>query len=257
MLSKNTIKHIQSLNIKKYRSINNEFIAEGSTIVKDLLLSKTIAYSNIYITQKFFELNHNFFNENNINIEIVSEDELKKISFLNTPQSIIGIFKIPEINFNIEVIKNELVLMLDNIQDPGNLGTIIRIADWFGINNIICSSNTVDVYNPKVVQSTMGSISRVNIFYEDLENTINFALKNNIQVYATSSNGKSIYESKLSKSGIIIMGNEGNGISESILNLANNHIKIPLFLNSNKETKPESLNVSVATGIICSEFRRD
>ena len=178
---------------------------------------------------------------------------LKQTSLLQTPQDVLAVFKIPEHNCGLEIARTELVLALDGIQDPGNLGTIVRIADWFGIKHIFCSNDTADIYNPKATQATMGAISRVELHYIDLAKELK-QLSKQIPVYGTLLNGNDIYKSELSNNGIIIMGNEGNGISKEVCSL----ITAPLYIPSYPADAPtsESLNVAVATAITCAEFRR-
>jgi TrmH family RNA methyltransferase len=176
-----------------------------------------------------------------------SNEELKKISLLKTPNQVLGLFEIPEEK---EIIKVGLTLVLDSISDPGNLGTIIRLSDWFGIHQIICSETTVDCYNPKVVMSTMGSLKRVSVKYTDLKTYIK---STKLPVYAAMMNGENVYKTKLINEAILVMGNEANGISKEILDLITNQITIPRFGNK-QET--ESLNVATATAILLSEFKR-
>ena len=185
--------------------------------------------------------------ENKTNYILVSENELLKISTLSSPNNVVALFKIPDL----ENLKDEgLILALDTINDPGNLGTIIRLCDWFGINQLICSENTVDCYNSKVVQSSMGSLTRVSIIYTNLEN---FLKKTNLPVFVTLMGGENVYKMKLPKQAVLVMGNEANGISETVLNLKNTSISIPRFGNLQQT---ESLNVATATAILLSEFRR-
>ena len=184
---------------------------------------------------------------------MVTEDELHRISFLQHPQEVLAVFHIPTPSqpSSILPLASNLTLALDGVQDPGNVGTIIRIADWFGITQIICSPDTADVYNPKVVQATMGSLAHVSITYCDLVPLLREA---NVPVYGTLLDGQDIYQQPLSAEGIIVMGNEGNGISPEVRQLVTNKLLIPNF-NNNTETA-ESLNVAIATAITCSEFRR-
>jgi RNA methyltransferase, TrmH family len=252
VLSKSQIKYINSLKLKKFREIHRQFIAEGTKIVNELIASSlmidTIFSTNPHIAKKLSSAEKfKFF--------VISEGELQKISNLDAPNEALAIVNIPEKPLNIKSFKDELVLMLDSINDPGNLGTIIRIADWFGINNIICSNNCVDAYNSKVVQATMGSIARVNIFYNELE-TVLSSVDSNINIYGALLNAESIYKKQLSDMGIIIIGNESRGISAKISGYINQPISIPSFPDNPMSPKAESLNVSVATGIICAEFRR-
>ncbi len=241
MVSKNQIKLINSLRQKKFRISNNLFFAEGQKVINELL-------------QSDFELNYLYatelaFNEFDVvKKTLVSQSELDKISALATSNSCLALFEIPKDKKN-EI--TDFILILDDIRDPGNLGTIIRLCDWFGIRKIVCSQETVDVYNPKVVQATMGSIARVALKYCDL---VDFISKSELPVYGTFMDGANIYKTKLPSKAMIIMGNEANGISEKIEKLIQNRIAIPRF---GEIQKTESLNVATATAIILSEFRRD
>lgn len=241
MVSKNQIKLIKSLQQKKYRLANRLFIAEGVKVIQELLQSN-------------FELEHLFITEN-IFVEIktdrksvVQEEDLKKISALSTASTCLAVFKIPN---DVEIETSGLIVALDAIRDPGNLGTIIRLCDWFGIRQIWCSKETVDVYNPKVIQATMGSIARVNISYVDLNEYI---LKSKLPVFGTFMDGENVYNQKLPTAGILVLGNEANGISEDIENVISHRIAIPRFGDIQKT---ESLNVATATAIFLSEFRRN
>ena len=178
---------------------------------------------------------------------------MKKASFLRTPQGVLAVFKQQNHEIDPTIPEHELCLALDNVQDPGNMGTIIRIADWFGIEHIYCSNGSVDIYNPKTVQATMGAIGRVKIHYTSLPELIK-SLENKAPIYGTFLDGEDIYSSTLSNKGIIVMGNEGNGISEECSNLIKERLLIPNY--PKERSTSESLNVSVATAIICSEFRR-
>ncbi len=240
MVSKNQIKLITSLQQKKYRSINQLFFAEGIKVIQELVESN-FELVHLYTTQNDFE------EVSNDKKTIISENDLKKISALATPNTCLAIFKIPT-----EKKTNEsgLILALDSIRDPGNLGTILRLCDWFGIEQLICSKETVDIYNPKVVQATMGSIARVNVNYVDLESFID---KTKLAVFGTFMDGNNIYKTDLPQEGIIVMGNEANGISPELERLIKNRLTIPRF---GTLQKTESLNVATATGIILSEFRR-
>jgi RNA methyltransferase, TrmH family len=241
MVSKNQIKLINSLQQKKFRISNNLFFAEGQKVIHELL-------------QSDFKLNHLFatdtvFNDFDVDTKtLVSQTELDKISALTTSNSCLAVFEIPKSK---KIENNDLIVVLDDIRDPGNLGTIIRLCDWFGIRQIVCSQETVDVYNPKVVQATMGSIARVQVAYCDL---VDFISKSDLPVYGTFMEGTNIYKSELTSKSIIIFGNEANGISEKIEKLIQKRISIPRF---GAIQKTESLNVATATAIILSEFRRD
>ena len=249
MLSKSLIKLVRSLDMKKYRKETNLFVAEGEKLVNDLMASGVECYKIIATEKQASMLSVG----GGVDIIIVSEDELKKVSFFKSPQGIVGLFRQRIGSPDTATPEHELCLALDDVQDPGNLGTIIRIADWFGIENIYCSIGTVDVYNPKTVQATMGAISRVNIFYVELPKFL-ASLKKSIPVYGTFLNGRNIYEHKLSPNGIIVMGNEGKGIGSECERIIDERLLIPNF-PSGRSTS-ESLNVSTATAIVCSEFRR-
>lgn len=247
-LSKNKIKYLQSLKEKKHRNQYGTFVAEGEKLVFDLL--KTTKCQLIAGTQDIIDK----IEKPQIAIEIIvaSNEELKKATHLKTAPPVIGVFYKPDISEQDIDFTKGLHLILDDIQDPGNLGTIVRIADWFGIENIVCSLDTVDVFNPKTVQATMGAISRIKTLYTDLES---FLERNNkLPVYGTFLEGNNIYNDNLKTDAFIIMGNEGKGISAIIEKKISNKLFIPNY-PIGKATS-ESLNVAVATAIICSEFRR-
>lgn len=245
MISKSQIKLIHQLQSKKFRKREGLFVAEGPKVVGDLL--KRFQPSAIFATAEYKETLGN----NNIEVTEVSEDELLRISFLQHPQQVLALFPLSDDTSKVTVDTSKLALALDSVQDPGNLGTIIRIADWFGITQIYCSPDTADVYNPKVVQATMGSLAHVNITYCDL---VPLLSKADVPIYGTLLDGQDIYQQPLSENGIIVMGNEGNGISTEVRQLVTNKLLIPNF-NKNSETA-ESLNVAIATAITLSEFRR-
>lgn len=240
MVSKNQIKFISGLQQKKQRLIHKMFVAEGVKVVQELL-DADFELHQLYTTEDDFK------SVNDSKKLIVSADDLKKISALTTASSCLAVFKIPEQR---ELYQSGLIVALDAIRDPGNLGTIIRLCDWFGIQQLICSNETVDVYNPKVVQATMGSISRVNVSYINLED---FISTTSLPVFGTFMNGENIYSTTLPKEGIIVMGNEANGISKEVENSIQHRLTIPRF---GTLQKTESLNVATATAIILSEFRR-
>ncbi|REG96257.1 TrmH family RNA methyltransferase [Flavobacterium aquicola] len=240
MLSKNQIKLISSLQQKKYRFANQLFFAEGVKVIQELVKSN-FELEHLYTTKEDFkEIAPN-------KITLISENELNKISALSTPNTCLAVFKIPSES---KINESGLILALDSIRDPGNLGTILRLCDWFGIQQLICSKETVDIYNPKVVQATMGSITRVNVNYVDL---VSFLEKTKLPVFGTFMDSDNIYKAALPQEGIIVMGNEANGISESIEKLVTKRITIPRF---GELQITESLNVATATAIILSEFRR-
>lgn len=250
MLTKNNIKLIRSLEQKKYRTKEGVFVAEGPKVVGDLLCA--MRPQKIFATSEWISKN----NTKGMDVELISEEELSRISFLQHPQQVLALFPIPnhkESSNYAEAIKEKLTLALDSVQDPGNLGTIIRIADWFGIETILCSHDTADVYNPKVIQATMGSIARVRVIYTDLPQTLSL-LRQQMPVYGTLLNGKDIYAKKLSQEGVIVMGNEGKGISPEVSSLVTDRILIPNYPEGRQTT--DSLNVAIATAITCAEFRR-
>ena len=242
MISKNQVKYIHQLEQKKYRKREGLFVAEGTKVVGDLL--KYHKPEALFATDEWKA-------PDGISYTIVTEEELRRISFLQHPQQVLGLFPIPPqttaTNFG-----GALVLALDGVQDPGNLGTIIRIADWFGIETIICSEDTADAWTPKVIQATMGSIARVNIIYTNLLDFLD-TLPPDFPIYGTLLDGENIYSEPLSEEGLIIMGNEGNGISEAVRTKTNRKLLIPDF---HQGETADSLNVAIATAITCSEFRR-
>lgn len=246
-LSKNKIKYINSLEQKKVRKEEKVFLAEGPKLVGDLIGHFHCRF--IAALPSWFKENPSVQADEKIEVSI---EELARASLLKTPQQVLAVFDQPEYELQSDTIKNSLCLALDDIQDPGNLGTIIRLADWFGIENIICSSNTADVYNPKTVQATMGAIARVKVHYTHLANFISSL--GNVPIYGTFLDGEDMYKQPLTKNGLIVMGNEGNGIGKEIESLINNKLYIPNY-PQNRDTS-ESLNVAVATAIVCAEFRR-
>ena len=246
MISKNLIKLIKSLEQKKYRKREKLFVAEGPKVVGDLMAlmapQRVIATSEWYKEKKISE------------DVVVTEDEIRKVSFLQHPQDVLALFGLPEMEeLPVEQLCDHLTLALDDVQDPGNLGTIIRLADWFGIEHILCNLGTADAYSPKVVQATMGSIARVKLHYTNLAEYLE-QLQDAVPVYGTFLDGNNLYAEKLSPSGIIIMGNEGNGISEQVERYVTKRLLIPSY--PAERPTAESLNVAIATAITCAEFRR-
>jgi TrmH family RNA methyltransferase len=250
MLSKALQKRIASLENKKQRRESGLFVAEGSKTVLDLIAAGIVPEKVIATVNWLAE------NRLNAGIEVIEVEleEMKRISFQQTPQGVMGIFRQPQYDTDTTIPQRELCLALDNVQDPGNLGTIIRIADWFGIENIFCSTGTADIYNPKTIQATMGAIGRVKVHYVDLPEML-ASLKGKAPIYGTFLDGEVVYTKKLEKHGVIVMGNEGNGIGDE----CSRHITEKLLIPSYPEGRAtsESLNVSVATAIICNEFRRN
>ena len=242
MISKNQLKYIRQLEQKKYRRREGVFVAEGTKVVGDLL--QRYRPEAVFATADWQA-------PAGITPQLVTDDELRRISFLQHPQQVLALFPLP-VNCQPSTVNTELSLALDGVQDPGNLGTIIRIADWFGISTIICSEDTVDAWNPKVVQATMGSIARVNIIYLNLPDFLD-TLPADFPVYGTFLDGDNIYTQELTPNGLIIMGNEGNGISKAVRSKVNRRLLIPDF---HQGPTADSLNVAIATAITCSEFRR-
>ena len=280
MLSKATIKRIRALEQKKFRRQTGLFVAEGPKVVGDLLAA--MAACEIFATAEWLKKNQRLVEENSAmtggkstaTITEISDEELRRLSFLQHPQQVLATFKmsaspptplqiergdliansqLSTLNCQLSIVNCQLSLALDGIQDPGNLGTIIRIADWFGIETIFCSPDTADAYAPKVVQATMGSLARVKIVYQDLATLID-ALPNDFPVYGTLLDGDDIYAELLTPHGLIVMGNEGNGISPEIAQKINRRLLIPNF-PADRPTA-DSLNVAIATAITCAEFRR-
>lgn len=239
MVSKNQIKLINSLQQKKYRKLHNLFIAEGKKVIQELI-DANFSLEHLFVTQTdLFDKKHA--------ATLISDSELKKISALTSANDCLAVFKIKEYSSDTNSV---LELALDNIKDPGNMGTIIRLCDWFGISKIVCTEETVDMYNPKVVQATMGSLARVQVVYTNLAA---YLKTTDLEIFGTFMEGENIYKKQLPTSGILVMGNEANGISSEIENLITQKIAIPRFGNLQQT---ESLNVATATAIFLSEFKR-
>ncbi len=239
-LSKNQIKLIKSLDQKKQRNLQQLFIAEGKKVVAELLASSFVL-KNLFVTVK----NEDLFK--GVDIQVVDELELKKISSLKSPNGVLALFEIP---MQKAVLDKGLIVALDTINDPGNLGTIIRLCDWFGVEQLVCSENTVDCYNTKVVQASMGSLSRVNIFYTELDSYLSAS---KMTKFCADMEGENVYTTNLPAEGILVLGNEANGVSDKVNDLCSRKVKIPRFGNI-RET--ESLNVATAAAILLSEFKR-
>lgn len=248
MISKNQIKHIRQLEQKKYRQREGLFVAEGPKVVGDLLRAGYRPEA-LYVAEAD---RWSVEGVGDVPCMAVTADELRRVSFLQHPQQVLGVFPLQRPPFTVHP-HQALALALDGVQDPGNLGTIIRVADWFGIETIYCSEDTVDAWNPKVVQATMGSIARVNMVYCQLASLMD-SLPEDYPVYGTLLDGENIYSQQLTSYGIIVMGNEGNGISADIRERVNRRLFIPDF-HQGADTA-DSLNVAIATAITCSEFRR-
>jgi TrmH family RNA methyltransferase len=243
VLSKSNIKRITGLHQKKYRKQEGLFVAEGIKVINELLESSFqleaiygIERTSLHIPEESKDV-----------FQQITPAELKKISFLKTPQTALALFKIPAQADGKHI---GITVLLDDVRDPGNLGTIIRLCDWFGVTSLVCSAQTVDCYNPKVVQATMGSLSRITILYTDV---ITYLEKEQRPIYGTFMDGENIYASTLPEEAVIVMGNEANGISSAIEQLVTQKIAIPRF---GQLQKTESLNVATATAICLSEFKR-
>ncbi len=254
MISKNKIKYIRSLALKKNRDSDRVFVAEGRKLVADLLPHFAPLY--LAATDEWVAANPGLSRYFPADMDIVTDDELQRASLQQSPQGVLAIFRQQTDETPlVEVTARELCLMLDDVQNPGNLGTIVRLADWFGIRHIYCSPGTADIYGPKTVQATMGSLARVRVHYCDLSEALrSLPSSAAVPVYGTFLDAPSLYDSPLSQHGIIVMGNEGNGISPSVAQYVTRRLFIPPYPEG-RETA-ESLNVAIATAVICAEFRR-
>lgn len=261
MLSKGRLKYFNSLKNKKFRDADNLFVAEGDRLVTDLIPHFQLRF--LVALPSWIESHSRVLPSPSCEIIDVTPDEMSRITLLNTPSPVYAVFARPltcdylEFRESIEPPEGQgnIILALDTVQDPGNLGTIIRTADWFGVRHILCSRQTADVYNPKVVQSTMGAIARVRVHYCDLAATLGRMRDGGWNVYGTFLDGTNIYSSALCRNrAVIVMGNEGNGISEAVAAVVNKRLLIPSYPIG--EPTSESLNVSIATAIVLSEFRR-
>ncbi|MDY0088907.1 MAG: RNA methyltransferase [Flavobacteriaceae bacterium] len=241
MVSKNQIKFITSLQQKKFRLQHRMFFAEGEKVITEFMDSDLEPV-------EIFTLTPDIYKKYGAKVTQISESDLKKISTLVTPNNSLGVFKIPKEN---NFLEKGLAVVLDDVRDPGNLGTIIRLCDWFGIEKIVCSTDSVDVYNPKVVQATMGSLSRVEVYYMNIQELLS---ETKLAVYGAFMDGENIYHKKLKSEGYIVMGNESKGISAEVEKLITDKITIPRF---GRLQQTESLNVATATAIVLSEFRRN
>jgi len=248
MLSNSKIKFLRSLQSGKFRVLHGQFLIEGPKMVNELINSQ-FNITGIFATELWMTVNSKLIGAYQNRTTIISNKDLARISALKTPNEVVAIAEMPKWIISGTAFQ-DIILMLDGISDPGNLGTIIRIADWFGIKNIICSDDTVDVFNPKVVQATMGSIFRVKVYYTNLEHFF-LEFGKNIPIYGAFLLGDDIYKEELSERGIIVIGSESHGISPTVEKFITKRLFIPSFSGG-----VESLNASVATAIVCSEFRR-
>jgi TrmH family RNA methyltransferase len=251
MISKQKIDFIRGLARKKEREMAGYFVAEGEKLVFDLLRT-TLILREIYCTQE--ELSSIQSGRLKVDAIQVSEKEMERISAFKNPSSILALFEIPIYQEVESPSFDGLNLVLDGLQDPGNLGTIIRLADWFGIGQIFCSENCVDNYNPKCIQSTMGAIARVRVHYLDLTKLLKKAVAQNVPIYGTFMDGENLYRTELASQALIVLGSEGKGISPELEGYLTKRISIPAFPSGNRAL--ESLNVAISASIICAEFRR-
>lgn len=252
MISKSKIKLIKSLALKKIRIKENSFLVEGDKNVIEVLNSE-YTVKKLFTTNLFFSENESICKKANY-IDFIEREDLQKASLLKTPQNCLAICSLPKESEFPEKLENNLSIYLDEIQDPGNLGTIIRICDWYNIEYLFCSPNTADYFNPKVIQASMGSFSHISCFTATFTKVKQLAENSGTPIYGAFLNGENIYGKILPQKAVLVVGNEGNGIKKKLENEINNKIKIPNFSTNNEGA--ESLNVSVATAIICSEFKR-
>lgn len=241
-MTRSDIQLVRSLSDKRGRSEHGLFVAEGAKLIGELRRSN-LRIRRIFATEGLFE---------GPEVECVTEKEMERLSLLKTPSNSLAIVEIPRYRLDAAHVGQRLTLALDDVQNPGNLGTIIRLADWFGIRHVFCSIGTADAYNPKTVQATMGALARVRIHYCDLKDLI--GTLPDMPVYGTFLDGKNIYGQELTPHGLIVMGNEGKGISQEMEKLVNKRLLIPNYPQG--EETSESLNVATATAIVCAEFRR-
>lgn len=249
MISKNQIKHIQSLHSKKNREEENLFVIEGIKLVTEFINHQKFVIKEVFATPEYIDNHKSELMNSSVSFTEITAEELKKISHLTSPNQVLAVVKSTEQQLDIALLNTSNTLFLDDIRDPGNLGTIIRIADWFGIKQVICSPNSTELYNPKTLQASMGAVLRVNVVTMGFEEL--FTKIDKLPIYGAVLEGENIYTTSL-KHGLLVIGNEANGISESVLNHISNRITIPAA-NSNGS---ESLNAANACAIICSEFHR-
>lgn len=250
MLSKAKIKHIRSLELKKFRNELDLFVAEGNKLVADLLPifpCELLLARPEWLTAQARQPQVKELIE-------VNEEEMRRASLQKSPQQVLGVFRKPHGELREVDPSKELVIALDGVQDPGNLGTIVRLADWFGISHLVCSRDTVDVYSPKTIQATMGAIARVAVHYTDLVPFLQEQHQQGVPLYGTFLDGEDLYQKPLSQKGVLIMGNEGNGIRDAVSAWVNEKLYIPNYPVGRPTS--ESLNVAIATAIVCAEFRR-
>lgn len=243
-MTRSEIQLVRSLSDKRGRSEHGLFVAEGAKLIGELRRSD-LRIRRIFATEGLFE---------GPEIECVTEKEMERLSLLKTPSNSLALVEIPRYRLDAAHVGQRLTLALDDVQNPGNLGTIIRLADWFGIGEILCSPATADCFNPKVVQATMGAILRVRVHYVELAPLLAQAAARGVPVYGTFLEGENLYDTQLGRGGIIVMGNEGRGVRPDVAQAVTRKLFIPPFPAERRAS--ESLNVAMATGIVCAEFRR-
>jgi len=247
MISKNQIKHIRSLQTHKFRQIHCQYIVEGEKMLNELLNSEQ-KILQLFALPEWIELNKVLLTEKKIKPEIINQKELESISAFTMPNKVLAVVEFSTHKFNTDILKGGLIIGLENLQDPGNMGTIIRSAEWFGVKAIFCTENTVDVYNPKVVQASMGSVFRVPVYYTDLEKLL---INNKTsETYAAVLGGKNVYETTFSKNAFLLIGNESKGLSAEIVKQCKHHITIPSY------GKAESLNAAVACSVLLGLMKK-
>ena len=257
MISSSKSKLIRSLQQKKYRDQNKLFLVEGEKMVRELLTPGPADHFHIrelFATPEWIELNHTVLQQSGAEVSEASQAEIKKVSKLVTPQAVIALVSIPQRPFSAESLINTPVLAFESIRDPGNLGTIIRTADWFGIRHIVCTPDSTDLFNPKVVQSTMGAIARVQVYYQELETLLASKELERKTIFGTFMEGENIYETSLNPDPLFLFGNESHGLSEGLGSFIQRKITIPSFSPLGKGS--ESLNVASSVAVVCSELRR-
>ncbi|QHT71402.1 RNA methyltransferase [Rhodocytophaga rosea] len=246
MISKKWLKLIHSLQVKKYRKLHQAFLVEGAKSVQELL-SSDYQITVLFTTQEFYNENIRLLSRQSFELQILTQEELEKTGVFQSNNACLAVV-VSKPNLPLSVTSNEYALILDEIKDPGNLGTIIRIADWYGITKIICSESTTDFYNPKVIAASMGSFTRVQLYYCNLHEYLQHTA--NLQVYGAYLNGIDVHTVSFASSGLIVMGNESQGISQALEPLIKQKIHIPRYGGA------ESLNVGIATAVICDNLRR-
>ena len=242
---------MRSLQMKKHRTAEGVFVAEGPKLVGELLAGGFECVYQVQSTKYVAERPQGATQP--FPVELATEDELRQVSTVETPQGVLAVFRQPcyAVDF-VKAAKANLCLALDEVQNPGNLGTIVRLSDWFGIGDVFCSQGCADVFNPKTVQATMGALAHVRVHYIDLAGVLERARQEGVKVYGTFLDGENIYEKRLANAGVIVMGNEGRGISAAVAQGVTERLTIPSWTDSHVE----SLNVAIATAVVCAEFRR-